>query len=338
MAGKRLETEILRTVFETSGTYKRQKVKGETAQLHKETLREIRQNIFPLADITLAKAVRNSQNEHKLMKWVVAKYGNAPELGIQGTDQYDYNKEPYRQLRRDELVWNIINRKGVNYASKVGIAVLGEWMTFDSLMLFNHLADTKQFKTIKLLASGHARSVSESLPLEDAKIKKLLEVDMDPETPGWFTDALIVPGYKYLGPGNSMSKGVGVNAIDEAARLHDIAYSQAEYEGDVTDADEAFIAAVEQHWGKAKMGAFIGKWGITAKMMLENYIGKVYPHKKTLKPGRRPLDTVIDHEVEVLVDSINTDTQVSIFIKWVKLKNQLLVNKSIQTVTKIFGY
>ncbi|AVR53759.1 capsid protein 1 [Desmodus rotundus dependoparvovirus] len=43
---------------------------------------------------------------------------------------------------------------------------------------------------------------------------------------GW-----VWPGYKYLGPGNSLDKGEPVNALDAAARLHDIGYSRLQEKG-----------------------------------------------------------------------------------------------------------
>ncbi|CAB3226821.1 unnamed protein product [Arctia plantaginis] len=33
-----------------------------------------------------------------------------------------------------------------------------------------------------------------------------------------------LPGYKYLGPGNSLNRGTAVNALDSAAKKHDEKY------------------------------------------------------------------------------------------------------------------
>lgn len=61
-------------------------------------------------------------------------------------------------------------------------------------------------------------------------------------TRGW-----VPPGYKYLGPGNSLDLGEPTNAADALAREHDIAYDELLKAGakpytQWSDADQAFFA------------------------------------------------------------------------------------------------
>lgn len=75
---------------------------------------------------------------------------------------------------------------------------------------------------------------------------------------GW-----VPPGYKYLGPGNSLDKGDPTNASDAAAKLHDQAYDEYIKQGhnpywNFNKADDAFIKATNNasDWG-GKLGNLI---------------------------------------------------------------------------------
>ena len=48
---------------------------------------------------------------------------------------------------------------------------------------------------------------------------------------------LTVPGYKYLGPGNSLNRGQPTNQTDEAAKEHDEAYDKAKTSQEVSQAN-----------------------------------------------------------------------------------------------------
>lgn len=97
---------------------------------------------------------------------------------------------------------------------------------------------------------------------------------------------LTVPGYKYLGPGNSLNRGVPNNNIDEDAREHDEAYSKAKTSEEVSQADKTFLSKAGDHLVNAinqkeslsnTVGAAIGAAGIGLKSAVEKHTGVIYP-------------------------------------------------------------
>lgn len=95
-----------------------------------------------------------------------------------------------------------------------------------------------------------------------------------------------VPGFKYLGPGNTLNLGQPVNEIDEDAKEHDIAYSKAINYKEVEDADTKFISKAGDHIAegiagrgsiKNSIGSTLGAVGISIKKAVENKFGAIYP-------------------------------------------------------------
>lgn len=79
---------------------------------------------------------------------------------------------------------------------------------------------------------------------------------------------LTLPGYNYLGPGNSLEKGEPTNPSDAAALIHDIEYQKYIDAGlnpytNYNAADEAAILNFASDWGGT-----VGKAVFTAKRML----------------------------------------------------------------------
>lgn len=102
---------------------------------------------------------------------------------------------------------------------------------------------------------------------------------------------IVLPGYRYLGPGNSLNRGPPVNALDAAAKKHDEKYhkiteyfkktkNRKVFEQQVAEADEEFIEEVATY---APEGTYdtIAKWlaygGIETKHIAEKYTGIIYP-------------------------------------------------------------
>lgn len=102
---------------------------------------------------------------------------------------------------------------------------------------------------------------------------------------------LTLPGYKYLGPGNSLNRGPPVNDLDAAAKRHDEQYhkiteyykktkNRKQFEESVRRADDQFIEEVIE---VAPVNTYdgIARWlaigGIGTKTILEKYIGVVWP-------------------------------------------------------------
>lgn len=104
-------------------------------------------------------------------------------------------------------------------------------------------------------------------------------------------DGFTLPGYKYLGPGNSLNRGVPVNALDSAAKKHDEKYhkiteyfkktkNRKTFEQQVREADEEFlqevslIAPVTTYEQFAK---YLAQGGIGTKYLIEQVTGVLYP-------------------------------------------------------------
>ncbi|CAK1580535.1 unnamed protein product [Parnassius mnemosyne] len=55
-------------------------------------------------------------------------------------------------------------------------------------------------------------------------MKSSLMSQPPPHQQGPSGSGIIFPGYKYLGPGNALDRGVPINALDAAAKKHDEKY------------------------------------------------------------------------------------------------------------------
>jgi len=87
---------------------------------------------------------------------------------------------------------------------------------------------------------------------------------------------LTLPGYNYLGPGNPLDSGTPVNKTDQIAEKHDWAYHYAKSDSDIFKADHQ---AIQEFGNESGLGAFLGKYGLEAKNLIEEkLIGKsIYP-------------------------------------------------------------
>lgn len=102
---------------------------------------------------------------------------------------------------------------------------------------------------------------------------------------------LTLPGYKYLGPGNSLNRGVPVNALDSAAKKHDEQYhkiteyfkktkKRKEFEKQIQEADREFLHEVSLIAPQNTYDAFAGylaQGGIGTKLLIEQVTGVLYP-------------------------------------------------------------
>lgn len=98
-----------------------------------------------------------------------------------------------------------------------------------------------------------------------------------------------LPGHKYLGPGNSLDRGLPSNFIDDDARIHDTAYANSKSSKDVRNADRNFIASANDHIANSLSGrggifegvaAGLGSLGINIKQTAERVAGPIYPNIK----------------------------------------------------------
>ncbi|AGO32183.1 structural protein [Junonia coenia densovirus] len=144
--------------------------------------------------------------------------------------------------------------------------------------------ETEQEKKDLLRYYNHNRrlaGLSEAYPQGKgyayAKSQKVLEAERR---------GLTVPGYKYLGPGNSLNRGQPTNQIDEDAKEHDEAYDKAKTSQEVSQADNTFVNKALDHIVNAinlketpgnAFGAAIGAIGIGTKQAIEKHSGVIYP-------------------------------------------------------------
>lgn len=92
--------------------------------------------------------------------------------------------------------------------------------------------------------------------------------------------------YKYLGPGNSLTRGEPYNQIDAHAKEHDIAYDSAKTQEDIRRADIKLLGEASNHIvegisGRGSISDTVGSalagLGIGAKYLLEKQTGVLYP-------------------------------------------------------------
>lgn len=89
----------------------------------------------------------------------------------------------------------------------------------------------------------------------------------------------VVPGYKYLGPGNTLDRGSPVNEVDAIALQHDIEYNRAKNQEDILNSDHRAISKFKNQLIKnPSIGAALGTGGLGIKHFIESSIGNViYP-------------------------------------------------------------
>jgi hypothetical protein len=144
--------------------------------------------------------------------------------------------------------------------------------------------ETEQEKTDLLRYYNHNRrlaGLSEAYPQGKGYAYANSQKVLDTERRG-----LTVPGYKYLGPGNSLNRGQPTNQIDEDAKEHDEAYDKAKTNQEVSEADNKFVNKALDHLVNAinfketpgnTIGAAVGAVGIGIKQAVEKHTGIIYP-------------------------------------------------------------
>lgn len=100
----------------------------------------------------------------------------------------------------------------------------------------------------------------------------------------------VVPGYKYLGPGNKINKGDPVNEVDLIAQIHDIDYTNARQDSDIRKADKEAIEKFKK--ADLSIGQQIGKVGLEVKYGIESFTGVLYgggdmKRQRTLSIGNK---------------------------------------------------
>ena len=118
-----------------------------------------------------------------------------------------------------------------------------------------------------------------------------------------FLIGLVPPGYKYLGPGNSLDQGEPTNPSDAAAKEHDVNYtnlieyakqheiSQRDFTERVHQFDQSAIDEFERDWKETgNWHSFVGKYGLKAKQAVEKLYGEaIYPRN----PGKYILNDTL---------------------------------------------
>lgn len=88
---------------------------------------------------------------------------------------------------------------------------------------------------------------------------------------------LVFPGYKYLGPGNSLNKGAPNNLDDQIAYDHDVEYDRAQSDSDVRAADWKAIQRFGKSASQGGLGGILGTVGLGSKYAIESLTGVLYP-------------------------------------------------------------
>nr|WDW25754.1 MAG: VP1 [Canine parvovirus] len=107
---------------------------------------------------------------------------------------------------------------------------------------------------------------------------------------------LVLPGYKYLGPGNGLDKGEPVNKADAAALEHDKAYDQLLKQGDnpyvkYNHADAKLQSDLQ---GDSSFGGNLARGVFQAKKRILEPLGLVEDNDTALPPKKRKLPTQED--------------------------------------------
>lgn len=102
---------------------------------------------------------------------------------------------------------------------------------------------------------------------------------------------LHIPGYNYCGPGTKLEKRLaredpGVNPLDKACKIHDIAYSQSNNLETRHLADKALEEAASQRLkssSNASIGEKIAALGVKGAMKIKRKLGMGLKQKKQKK-------------------------------------------------------
>lgn len=121
--------------------------------------------------------------------------------------------------------------------------------------------------------SGYKYKGQSTIPAFN-KIMNDTTMEENAKNMGW-----TLPGYKYLGPGNSTNLGEPTNKADAVAQKHDINYDYAVTSDDIKKADHEAVKGFLSldTLTHAPVGGLVGAAGIEAKIIAENVVGVQYP-------------------------------------------------------------
>jgi hypothetical protein len=88
----------------------------------------------------------------------------------------------------------------------------------------------------------------------------------------------VLPGHRYIGPGNPLNNGQPVDSDDAIAKTHDIAYNNAETAEDVRAADRKAIGEfAHDAYHNLNPHSALGAAGLGVKYGVESLTGVIYP-------------------------------------------------------------
>lgn len=107
----------------------------------------------------------------------------------------------------------------------------------------------------------------------------------------------VLPGYKYLGPGNNLYEGTPVNKADSIARKHDFEYNSAVNKSQVFDSDNRAILSFFNEYSENKtFGALVGALGLGAKTSVEQFFDtSIYPNTESMSKRPNEQQYSFDH-------------------------------------------
>lgn len=91
--------------------------------------------------------------------------------------------------------------------------------------------------------------------------------------------SFVLPGHKYLGPGNKLESGNPTNSSDRIARVHDYNYAKAKDKQHIFKADQRAIHSFAKDFIKnPSIGSFLGFTGLGIKHGVESTLNStIYP-------------------------------------------------------------
>lgn len=105
---------------------------------------------------------------------------------------------------------------------------------------------------------------------------------------------LHIPGYNYCGPGTKLKKRLargdkGINGLDEACKIHDIAYSRYKDSENRRRADEVLAERAWQRFkaSDASVGEKAAAWAVTTGMKVKTKLGGGRKKKKNQRVKRK---------------------------------------------------
>jgi len=104
-----------------------------------------------------------------------------------------------------------------------------------------------------------------------------------------------IPGYQYCGPGTKLAQRLargdrGINPLDEACKIHDIAYDKYSDSGNRTRADKELA---ERAWRRftaadSSLGEKAAAWAVTTAMKAKTALGSGSKQRKNRKRDPKP--------------------------------------------------